>query len=128
MTRSQPPKLSRTSSARYAVSLGLVSAAALIVTSFYLLVGGGPEPMPFKIALFLTGVVEGVACAKAARRSRAGWSVALALNGTLTVAFFFGSPRVRDGLGTSMAVGLGPCLVFLVTTVLLILAARDYRG
>ena len=101
-------------------------AAVLVGASLYMFAVGTDEPYVFKVALLLTGVVEATVCFYALRGSRVGWSFALALNGTLSGALFFGSPKVRDAVGVDLSLGLLPCLLFLVTTILLALSSREY--
>ncbi|MEM9488138.1 MAG: hypothetical protein AAGC55_03280 [Myxococcota bacterium] len=128
MTANQPRSLPPNSLVRYGCYVGLAIAAALFGTGVYLLLGsaGDEQSPPFIVALLVTGLIELICCVTALRGHVAGWAFATALNGTLGVAFFFGAPVVRDGLGSGIALGLLPCVALFTATVLLVVGRGDF--
>ena len=126
MTKSDSKPIPASSLARIGCYTGFLIAAVLVVASIHGAATGSEAPIPFQIAMLMTGLIEGLVCWQALRGNRVGWSFAMALNGTLTLAFFFGSPSVRDGLGVNTVLSLVPCLVFMVATIFLTLGSEDY--
>jgi hypothetical protein len=113
--------------ARVGGVVGLLAAVGAVAYALWMLVGGIPNPLPFKLAFFFGGLLEAVCCAYALLHNRTGWALAVALNGALTLLFFFGSAKVRDGFDVSLAMGFLPCVLFGVVTVLLALGQSNYE-
>lgn len=112
--------------ARLGCYLGLVTALIMLGSALYMLAGDSDTPMPLAIAFLVTGTLQAAVCTLALERKRAAWAFALSLNGTLSVTFLFGAPKVRDGLDVSLSLGLLPATLFAVVTTLLALGAEDY--
>lgn len=126
MSNKQSTILPSTSLALFGCCGGFVAALGLFIAGVSLFVNAGGEPLAFRVALVVGGLVLGWACYLALFRNRAGWSFAVAICGTLTLAFLFGAPSVADGLGTTMAVGGAPSLLFLLTTIFLAIGGDEY--
>lgn len=109
-----------------AAGLGMLAGVCLFGYGVWSMFQPEPPPAPFSVSMALAGAVEWLVCFMAVRRSRAAWSFALALNGTGCAVFLFGAPKVRDGLETSLAIGLAPAVIFLVITILFGMASNEY--
>ncbi|HYU14717.1 MAG TPA: hypothetical protein VEL05_01545 [Candidatus Acidoferrum sp.] len=121
----RPEPLAASSSGAIAVYIGVPFGLALLILG---LAGGlraDPLPSPLVIALCLAGALEAVLCWRTLYRSRVAWSFAVALSGTLTMAFLFGSPKVRDTIAVPIGVAVVPALVALLVTCLLAAAASE---
>jgi hypothetical protein len=124
MSNTRSSTLPSNSPARIGCYLGLIAALGLLGTALHLMTSGSPSAMPLKVALLAAGVIEVVTCYYALLRNRVAWSFALALNGTLSVVFLLGAPKVRDAWDISLAVGFVPAALF-VTTACLLGASSD---
>ncbi len=109
-----------------AAGVGMLAGVCLLGYGAWSMFQPDAPPAPFSVAMALAGAAEWLLCFLAVRRSRAAWSFALAVNGVGFVVFLFGAPKVRDGLDTSLLVGVAPALIFLVITVLFGMASREY--
>ena len=132
-TRTVPTKTLLT----YGCYIGLLIASVTLLYAINLVLADSDEMLVYKVAVTLCGVIEGVVCLFALQRSRAAWSFGLALNGTLTVVFLFGAPRMRDALDRAawvtdrigdvpLLLGFVPAVVFAATTALLALASDEF--
>jgi hypothetical protein len=123
-TRSSP--LPSNSPARIGCYLGLVAALVLLGSALHLITSDSPSAMPLKLAILAAGVIEALTCYYALLRNRVAWSFALALNGTLSVIFLLGAPKVRDAWDISLAVGFVPAALFIAVTCLLGATSDEY--
>ena len=126
MSNKQSRSLSVNSLALYGCIAGFIVAFGLVVAGVFLFANGGGEPIAFRVGLIVTGLVEAWVCYLAIQGNRAGWSFALAISGTLTVAFLFGAPSVAEGLETSTVVGGSPSVLLLLTTIFLAVGSDEY--
>lgn len=112
--------------ARYGCYLGLVAALGMMSYAVVMLIGASADPMPFKIAFLVAGIIQATVSGLALQRNRAAWAFALSLNGTLAAVFLFGAPKVRDGFDVSIYLGLMPAVAFSVIATMLALGAEEY--
>lgn len=123
--------------ATYGCYLGLLIASITLLYAMNLVLGGSDEMLVYKVAVVLSASIEGVCCLFALQRNRTAWSFGLALNGTMTVVFLFGAPRMRDALDRAswvadrigevpLVLGFLPAVVFAATTTLLAMSAKEY--
>lgn len=98
--------------AMFAVALGLFFRGALT--------------NPLRVALMLVGVAEVAVGYLALFRSRVGWSFALSINGTASVIFLFGAPKVRDAFSIDLGAALVPSFLLIVATTLVAAAHHEY--
>jgi hypothetical protein len=91
----------------------------LLGVALHLFTGDSRSPMPLKFALLAAGVIEAVTCYYTLLRNRVAWSFALALNGTLSLVFLLGAPKVRDAWDISLALGFVPAALFIAIACLL---------
>lgn len=124
-------------SATYGCYLGLLIASITLLYAVSLLLGNNDEMMVYKAAVIIFGVVQGTCCLFALQGSRPAWSFALAVNGTMTVVFLFGAPRMRDALQRAewvaerlnevpLILGFIPALAFAATTTFLAMSSEEY--
>lgn len=123
--------------ATYGCYIGLLIASITLLYAVDLLLSDNDEMMVYKAAVILFGVIEGACCLFSMQGSRTAWSFALALNGTMTVVFLFGAPRMRDALERAdwvaermsdvpLIFGFIPSLVFAATTTLLAMSSDEF--
>ena len=121
----------------YGCYLGLLIASITLLYAMNVVLTDSDEMMVYKAAVVLCGVIEGVASLYALQHNRAAWSFGLAINGTLTVVFLFGAPRMRDALDRAawitdrigdvpLILGFIPAVAFAATTTLLALGSDEF--
>ena len=117
--------------------LGLVVASITLLYAINLIWTDSADMLVYKAAVSIAGTVQALCCLFALQRSRTAWSFGLALNGTMTVVFLFGAPRMRDALerlswitdrigDVPLALGFVPAVVFAAITALLAMSSDQY--
>jgi hypothetical protein len=106
-------------------ALGMLIGVGLFGYGMWTFFAPTPTPMPQSIALVVAGFVNWISCFYTMRRIRVAWAFALSLNGTGSVLFLFGAPKVRDAFETNLGIGILPMVLFLATTVLLAAASDE---
>lgn len=119
MSNTRSSILPSNSPARVGCYLGLIAALGLLGSALHLISSGSPSAMPLKLAILAAGVIEAASCYYAILRNRAAWSFAIALNGTLSIVFLLGAPKIRDAWEISLALGFVPAALFIMITSLL---------
>jgi hypothetical protein len=83
--------------------------------------------LPLAIAFLGAGFLDGVLCFFALRRSRPAWSFAVSLNGTGFLITLFRAIQLGGEFTGVDASAIALCLVFLLATIFLAMASRDYE-
>jgi hypothetical protein len=122
--RRQSP-LAATSAGALGIYLGVPFGLGLLALGLLDFLRADPLPWLLALAVCLAGALEVALCWMTRARSRAAWSFAVALNGTLTLGFLFGAPKIRDTLAWPIGLAILPALVALLVTCFLAAAASD---
>jgi hypothetical protein len=109
-----------------AAAIGMLAGLCLFGYGLFGLFAQPDFSAPLGFALLIGGTLDWLFCFLAVRRVRVGWAFALSFNGVAFAVFFFGAPKVRDGLDTNLAIGLLPAVAFMTITILFALSAREY--
>lgn len=117
--------------------LGLGFACVTLLYAFHMVFTGSDDMMVYKVAITSIGIIEAVVCLYTLGGSRAAWSYALALNGSLGLMLIIGAPQVRNGMDklkwvhdtlgeVPLALGFVPAFFVVSITVLLAYSAKHY--